>query len=289
MDVVTSGFIPGTYPGSGEQPGYCLLDTGDAANTASEVLQMMMDRTEGVLQGQTASGSQSDHTIYLATVPSLWQDLGYGTSVPFQTVDVGFGFTVAGFAGNDSSISFSNGKAVNNYSRVRPTYLGGLFLCLSPGNEDWSGSYVTKAYSTGVLIECTFNSRGNLYIYFTNTQEVFFFHTVNMQAPFGFMAPGTNFVNIVGYCSPYKLYCLKSVVSIVSGVVKNAVGQPAPNCKVFMFRRSDGKMLGKAISDEDGNYLMQTLANRGDEVFMVCLDDDEAPDFEALIYDRVTV
>ena len=76
----------------------------------------------------------------------------------------------------------------------------------------------------------------------------------------------------------------------VQGDVEDASGQIAPNCKLFMFRRSDGTLLGSAVSDANGHYEMDaSSAVVGETVFMVCLDNDEAPDFEGIVHDRIKI
>lgn len=75
----------------------------------------------------------------------------------------------------------------------------------------------------------------------------------------------------------------------IQGYVDDPEGQPTANCKVFMFSRSDGTLLGSAITDETGNYTMTHNAQVGDSVFIVCLDNDDGPDFEGLVYDRIVI
>ena len=75
----------------------------------------------------------------------------------------------------------------------------------------------------------------------------------------------------------------------VQGYVGDPEGQPSANCKVFMFLRSDGSLLGSAVTDETGSYTMTHTGQVDDLVFIVCLDNNEAPDLEGLIYDRITL
>ena len=75
----------------------------------------------------------------------------------------------------------------------------------------------------------------------------------------------------------------------IQGYVEDASGQPSSNCKLFMYRRSDGTLLGSAVSDDSGNYELTHTAQDGEKVFIVCLDNDDAPDFEGLVHDRITI
>ena len=56
-----------------------------------------------------------------------------------------------------------------------------------------------------------------------------------------------------------------------------------------MYRRSDGTLLGSAVSDDSGNYELTHQGENGELVFIVCLDNDDSPDFEGLVQDRVTI
>ncbi|WP_151709667.1 carboxypeptidase-like regulatory domain-containing protein [Acinetobacter brisouii] len=79
----------------------------------------------------------------------------------------------------------------------------------------------------------------------------------------------------------------------MSGITKGSVvdpsGQVLANCKLFMYRRTDGTLLGSAVSDENGDYELTHQGQDGELVFMVCLDNDDAPNFEGLVRDRITL
>lgn len=79
----------------------------------------------------------------------------------------------------------------------------------------------------------------------------------------------------------------------MSGTVKGTILNPdsnvMANCQLFMYRRTDGALLGSAVSDESGAYEITHTAQDGEKVFVVCLDNDDSPDFEGLVRDRVTI
>lgn len=79
----------------------------------------------------------------------------------------------------------------------------------------------------------------------------------------------------------------------MSGTVKGTILNPdsngMANCQLFMYRRTDGALLGSAVSDESGAYELTHTAQDGEKVFVVCLDNDDSPDFEGLVHDRVTI
>lgn len=79
----------------------------------------------------------------------------------------------------------------------------------------------------------------------------------------------------------------------MSGTVKGSIVDPdgniMANCQLFMYRRTDGALLGSAVSDENGDYELTHTAENSEKVFMVCLDNDDSPDFEGLIRDRIAI
>lgn len=289
MEVIANGQIAGTFPGV--KPAYNLLKTDMKGADAGSAKQILFNFLAANYIGAGISGSQSDNTLYINSIPSIWGEVGLSqTSQVAQLVDVGLAIGVSTFSSNYGPISFSDGRAVNNYSNFNSPDDGGLFICMSPSSADLSASYATSNYDKGVFLEASFSGRGVLNIFFTNTNEIYFFHTVSsFNAPFGPLGRGLRHVLITAYCEPFQIYCIRAKISTAQGTVENAAGGIAPNCKVYMFRRSDGKLLGRAVSDQNGHYEMLTSAISGDTVFMVCLDDDNAPDFEGIIYDRITV
>jgi hypothetical protein len=79
----------------------------------------------------------------------------------------------------------------------------------------------------------------------------------------------------------------------MSGTVKGSILDPdskaMANCQLFMYRRTDGTLLGSTVSDENGDYELTHSGQDGEQVFMVCLDNDDAPDFEGIVHDRIVI
>ena len=288
MKVIANGVIPGSFVGV--PPAYNLLDIEMTGINFANCKQMLFDYLRPNYVGAGTSGSQGDHTLYISNLPSIWAETGFSpTSQAAMMSDVGFCFGVSSFTGEYGKISFSDGKAVNGYSNFNAPTDGGVYLNMSPATLDASASYTSEIYDIGIYVQVNFTGRGDLGIFFTKTSEVYFFHSAPFDGGFGPIAKGLRNVIVSTYCNPNKIHLLRSKISTVSGSIEDAAGNVAPNCKVFMYRRSDGKLLGSTISNSEGKYTMNTHALTGDSVFMVCLDDDNAPDFEGIVYDRVTV
>lgn len=75
----------------------------------------------------------------------------------------------------------------------------------------------------------------------------------------------------------------------IQGYVEDASGQPSSNCKLFMYRRSDGTLLGSAVSNDSGNYELTHQGENGELVFIVCIDNDDSTIFEGLVRDRILI
>lgn len=289
MQLIDSGQILGDFISA--NPSYSLLKTGVVGSDATSARNNLLNYLDANYINPGATGSLGDNTLYINSMPSIWGDIGFSsTSQIAQVVDVGLAIGVSDFTGPTGLPVFSDGKLINQWSNMNAATDGGLFICMSPSNTDSSGSYSLHNYDKGVLFDADFAGRGKLYAFFTYTNEIFFIHTVpSFSAPFGKMPKGGRYIQLTANCESLNVYCLRSKVSIARGYVEDAVGGPAKNCKVFMYKRSTGELLGSSITGLDGKYEMITTALGGDTVFMVCLDDDDAPDFEGLVYDRITV
>lgn len=288
MEVIANGLIPGTFPGI--VPAYNLIKTDMKGNDASEAKFLLFNYLNANFIGDGATATGGQNSAYISSIPSIWGEVGLSvTSQLAQIFRVGLAIGVSNFSGNSGILSFSDGGAVNANTNVNSPVDGALFLRVLSGLGTYSGSYKISNYDIGIFIEATFDT-SVLNIFFTNTNEIYFFHTnATFNAPFGTIGRGLRYVHISAYCEAFQIYCIRAKISIAQGEIENAAGGVAPNCKVYMFRRNDGKLLGSTVSDQNGHYEMLTSAISGDTVFMVCLDDDNAPDFEGIIYDRITV
>lgn len=204
-------------------------------------------------------------------------------------VDAGLAISPGQFSGVSGQI-ISNGLFnTNSYMNFLTPVQGALYINMTTGS-DLSGTYTSDEYTTGRLYIFDFVSRGKLCVFITIDYEIFFFHAVTAFTPFlGRMAANTRSVLHVASLQKFKVYLVKSKVTTVKGTIKDAAGNSAANCLIYIYKRSSGQLVGKAVSNANGNYESFCMAKVGDKIFMVCLDDDVAPDFEGIVYDRITV
>lgn len=117
----------------------------------------------------------------------------------------------------------------------------------------------------------------------------FFFHITYTPMYLGRVEKNTLVYNHIGELPSNRLYALRATHAVASGTVYDAANQPSAGCRVLAYNRKTGKLIGSAVSGADGRYSCHVNATKGSEIFMVCLDNAVAPDFEAQIIDRIIV
>ena len=117
----------------------------------------------------------------------------------------------------------------------------------------------------------------------------FFFHVTSTPMYLGRVEKNTLIYNHIGELPSNRLYALRATHAVASGTVYDAANQPSAGCRVLAYNRETGKLIGSAVSGADGRYSCHVNATKGSKIFMVCLDNAVAPDFEAQIIDRIIV
>ena len=263
-----------------------ITDTGDA-----NLLNQLKLKVGGSLISSGPSGSIGDNTVYSNLAVNPWSEVGFtDTASIAMLVDAGLAIGPGLFNGASGMIGPNGLFPTNNYMNFMAPSDGALYIHMSPNAADLDGSYTSQEYTTGRLYIFDFNGRGKLWVFITIDCEIFFFHNVSSFTPFiGKIAAKTRSVTHIASIEKLHLYLVRSKVTTAKGTIEDAAGNPASNCLVYIYKRATGQMVGKATSDVNGNYEAFCSAKKGDQVFMVCLDDDIAPDFEGIIYDRITV
>jgi len=86
--------------------------------------------------------------------------------------------------------------------------------------------------------------------------------------------------------SDFDLFTVPYPVSTyeVSGLVKEVLD--TVERKVRIYKRSNGSFIKETMSNSDGTFKIDGLLDL-EEYYVVCLDDDEGTEYNALIYDRI--
>lgn len=297
MDVVYKGF----FDENNKHP-FAIIETGDVAATQEDAKVFFDDMNVGTatsisnIPARTNTGAA---TAALYDVRSPWADVeGLAATTKLQVVErMGFCISAGtgtynaygvGMYSTDGSVIFA--ANTNAYK----TNVGSICLNLNPEGLGTTTSRKTTTYATGVVRhEVIFTGTAELTIQTMPDGSVFFFMTSVRAVPphIGTLSSAANnFFSGLGPLETGKMYCLRSSTIAAQGVVYNAAGGAAPNCSVMAFNRVTGRNVGKTKSAADGTYSLMAIASKGEQLFIVCLDDDGlAPDFDAQIIDRVLV
>lgn len=290
MEIIASGTLGGDTGAVTNT--FTLLDPNLTADNYGDALSQLITYVGGNYIAPGPSGSTADNAVYSSLAVNPWAEVGFTSTASIaMLVDAGLAISPGQFSGVSGPI-ISNGLfPTNSYMNFLTPPLGALYINMATG-ADLSGSYTSDEYTTGRLYIFNFagTGRGRLCVFITIGCEIFFFHEATALTPFlGKMAANTRSVLNVSSLQKFKIYLVRSKVTTAKGTIKDAAGNPAKNCLIYIYKRSTGQLVGKAISDANGNYQSICAARVGDKIFMVCLDDDVAPDFEGIVYDRITV
>lgn len=298
-DVLFSGYI------NKPQSPYLITDTGVIASTEAIGLGYFDSLGTGVQTGgSNNSGTSSTGNNLVADVPNPW--LNFGRSVTTQLHSLNdFGLIVYcdgnGLATSYGTYELIDGNGVipiyGTYAKMPVAPVGAIAIATNITGKSIGTNYLqTWSYESGaVRAKGYWNDAAlaDVNMLFTDDGSCFFFFTGNSGAanPAIFAVPfGTATMVKIGDLALNKVYCLRSAVTTMVGNVEDAIGLPAVNFTVMAFKRGNGQIVGKTTVKEDGSYEMVCSAVDGDELFVVCLDDDGvAPNFEAQIMDRILV
>ena len=179
----------------------------------------------------------------------------------------------------------------NGYYHINQTSDGGLIV-LSEGNDNFSYS-INSLPNNGAIIGIRHRYQEVYpflsYYLLRGDGTCFFFHISSNPMYLGRVEKNTLVYNHIGELPSNRLYALRATHAVASGTVYDAANQPSAGCRVLAYNRETGKLIGSAVSGADGRYSCHVNATKGSEIFMVCLDNAVAPDFEAQIIDRIIV
>ena len=179
----------------------------------------------------------------------------------------------------------------NTYYSMNQPSDGGLIV-LSKNNNNFSYS-IRSLPNNGAIIGIRHQYQTEYpflsYYLLRGDGTCFFFHVTSQPMYLGRVEKNTLIYNHIGELPSNRLYALRATHAVASGTVYDAANQPSAGCRVLAYNRETGKLIGSAVSGADGRYSCHVNATKGSKIFMVCLDNAVAPDFEAQIIDRIIV
>lgn len=293
MNVVYGGFIEGV------NTPYVVIDTGDTAATTQDGISLLNEFLPvGLITGVTStSNSGTNSAGFLTTnAPNPWVTLsGYPSSTHFIDIN-NFGVQLPMKGASTSALIIKSNGFQDFFAFMRTARPNGGALSINYNPNAISQGFVSKTvsnysngsvrvvYSFGVDNEVVFQSQPDGSVFFFNSNP-------SINPALDKLSSGTDGqLNFIGMLEAQKIYCIRASTAVAQGTVYNAAGGVAPNCSVMAFNRVSGRRVGVTKSNLDGSYSMLCTSNKGDQLFIVCLDDDGiTPDFDAQIIDRVLV
>lgn len=271
---------------------YALIDTEETFVNMNVARTRLLTIPEG---GVTATSNGSVlFTDKIIKVPNAWKDAGY-PALSDVSINGSTGLIVSLdlLNGTRDAMNANGAFATNpSYNQFSAPNLAAVYFHFFDNIGGYGLNWNTTEYTDGILLEISINngSYGSAKYFFTPDGAIYFVLNCTQRTPlFGFFPQNTRNYTGIGSLENLRMYCLRPFASTAQGNVTDKNGTVLANQSIMAFRRSTGKLVGKAMTDSSGNYTMPLSALKGEKLFMVCLDDDTAPDFEAVILDRVTV
>lgn len=284
MEIIKTGFCD---PSNLSQA-YVLYDMAISFADVNEMVTFIKAKGETV--STPSSGYVRDNYIYF-TIPDnpipFW---GNGNTYFGVSGDGGALLSQSPFAGGTYILQVPSGEfQLNNYTYIGLNNSAALYFHLNPSTADVAGYYSCIRYVNGCYINFHSDSGSSeMHAFLENNGDLYFGFTFDNR-PIGFIPPLGQSYNQIATLKNLKLYCIRSSALTINGTVLDASGQPASDCKVYIYNRSTGNKVGQAISKADGTYKSLCAAKKGELLFAVCLDDDVLPDFEGIVIDRINV
>lgn len=276
---------------------YTLMDLGTGFGSQEQGIEWLksIDGSPMIGGSTTSLGVAYDNSHY-AQVPSPFKDsLQVAQSTVAFTSDFGIIFAFGGFTDADSVIAQGNTSiGMNNYCKVGIPTRGALALNLNPTKTDVDSGATQSLFNTGAYIAHT-SSAGvyKFYGFFDNNGGCYFFFDISAAGAVGkmaYMEAGTRTLSSeFPPLQPLTKYYLTDSPFQIRGNVTDADNLPAAGRVVTAYNRETLTNVGNTVSALDGSYQMSLSVKSGTSVFVVCLDDDAPPNFEAQIVDRVAI
>lgn len=262
---------------------YVIYSTGDVLDGFDAVKAKIRSYGQSIIKQESMVLSDASRILEM---PSIWGGIFDVAIVPDG------GLIIATDRLNQSS-NIINGMDIfkaSQYARVNSPNQHALYFHLREHSHDVSTATTILRCTKGTIVELSFSDKScQSAWFFGNDGSVYFSFTANYNAHVGFFETRSTVFNPIGNLQPHRVYILTSALSIASGVVVDRANNPMPNCRIVAFRRDTLSLVGHTTSNQKGEYKMPIIALKGETIFMVCLDNDTAPDFEAIIYDRIQV
>ena len=293
MQTLFTGFVDNEmkYP-------YVLMDMEQNITNANVGFSKLLELAEdNVIKYSEPTGGAYGFTYPTQTqdaVVNLWSGFNHAAPVnkPLVMILGGMFFPVNTYTSVSEELQLQAlNLTTNAYYHINQPSDGGLIV-LSENNNSFSYS-INSLPNNGAIIGIRHQYQEVYpflsYYLLRGDGTCFFFHVTSTPMYLGRVEKNTLIYNHIGELPSNRLYALRATHAVASGTVYDAANQPSAGCRVLAYNRETGKLIGSAVSGADGRYSCHVNATKGSEIFMVCLDNAVAPDFEAQIIDRIIV
>lgn len=284
--------------GSDGDMGFELFRLGDSPITSQaaflDVVRPLLGSNISLTDLPQQGDNYGNRELTAGTGKSPWSTLYPGLKTRMYYTGDGPGVLTFGEV-QDSSLNVlvpgTSGIPANvSYTRIQTFDRPSFVIEAASGSDAPTTGGVHYVYENGEYLTYDVD-RGSVHVVVTR-EGVIYFCVVYSSArtwhlgklPINSRVINGMFVGLSNY-----IYVISGEARIVQGKVRNAVGDPASNCIVRVYNRATGRLLGYGTTNETGEYAVRFVAAAGAEVYLVCLDDDVAPDFEPVAVDRILV
>lgn len=199
-------------------------------------------------------------------------------------------FVSSGVFNGAYGVPTGGGNYHRTYAKLSAPEEGAFSFANKLGTGDTSSILYAAEYEHGIFIQCAIDT-GAFNCVITDYGEMRICITDRAGATFPVYGMLENSRALVTNIELDKgrIYTVVEFTRLIRGTVFDAAGEPAPGRKVFLYDRLTGVLLGSAVSGTGGAYDVISRSPSGTQAFMVCLDDDPAPDFDPVVVDRITI
>ena len=236
----------------------------------------------------------ASRNLTASTGKAPWVNLYPGQQATMYYTGDGPGVLTFGSVQDSSLVSLNSGTsgipANASYTRIQTFNQPSFVIEAATGADAATTGGAHYIYENGEYIHYGVN-RGSVHVVVTREGLIYLCVLYGSATTWrlGRLAIGSRVINGMFVGLTNHIYVISGEARIVQGKVRNAVGDPAPNCIVRVYNRATGSLIGSGLTNATGDYEVRFAATAGTEVYLVCLDDDVAPDFEPVAVDRILV
>jgi hypothetical protein len=201
-------------------------------------------------------------------------------------------------AANASRISISIPGVSRMYSTA--ANIGRVGMTFHPPYDAWSDGVLGVITDEFMIMKGSITRSGKPPVYFAArfvfgiSQEIYFLNKYSSSVPIYIfdISPSNSISNrqtittLPANADVTTRVSSNYSIGTMQGTVIDEAGNPAVR-RVRIHDRESGRVVGEADSGEDGMFTIEVYAVNKGPFYVIAFDDDDAPDLNALIFDRV--